>query len=179
MTSSGRTYWPLTPDFGRVDSRSSSENIGLKFIKEISLSKFFFFLVRYKSSFSLLRMARLLELQLPSQGMSKYSSLDMDCKWSTNASSLGQWLYNLVLLTSTASPLRKPTIHRCLPFSFGRPLYVSLSLHPSRTSKIGLRFSGEEMEISDKVKKLLEDGLDDHDDSSEKISESFICCVCL
>ncbi|CDP03867.1 unnamed protein product [Coffea canephora] len=35
------------------------------------------------------------------------------------------------------------------------------------------------MEISDKVKKLLEDGLDDHDDSSEKISESFICCICL
>ncbi|XP_027093587.1 E3 ubiquitin-protein ligase PRT1 isoform X1 [Coffea arabica] len=35
------------------------------------------------------------------------------------------------------------------------------------------------MEISDKVKKLLEDGLDYHDDSSEKISESFICCVCL
>ncbi|KAL3517794.1 hypothetical protein ACH5RR_020383 [Cinchona calisaya] len=35
------------------------------------------------------------------------------------------------------------------------------------------------MEISDNVKKLMEDGSEDHDDSLEKISEAFICCVCL
>ncbi|CAI9107442.1 OLC1v1006793C1 [Oldenlandia corymbosa var. corymbosa] len=35
------------------------------------------------------------------------------------------------------------------------------------------------MEISEKVKKLIDDELKDLDDSSEKISEAFTCCVCL
>ncbi|KAL3531118.1 hypothetical protein ACH5RR_010440 [Cinchona calisaya] len=35
------------------------------------------------------------------------------------------------------------------------------------------------MEISEKVKKLMEDEPEDHGDSSEKVSEAFICCICL
>lgn len=35
------------------------------------------------------------------------------------------------------------------------------------------------MELSDKVRKMIEDEADEDKELSEKIPEAFICCICL